>query len=153
MSLLNDFRAVGGQSAPAGPAPRGKRPKTPGSKTRQGSPLFAMRLTPGERARLELDAGAAGMALATYIKLRLFHNVPALPQPRRNRPAADTQLIAKLLAVLGEARLANNLNQLARHANTGTLEVSKHTESELLAACAEVRAMRADLVAALGLKS
>ena len=43
-------------------------------------------------------------------------------------------------------------NQLAKHANMGTLEVSPETEKELMAACAEVRAMRADLVAALGLK-
>lgn len=35
----------------------------------------------------------------------------------------------------------------------GTLEVSRDTEKELLGACAEIKAMRRDLVAALGLKA
>ena len=122
---------------------------------RQGSPLFTMRLTPEERSRLEQDAGET--PLATYIKFRLFNNVPDLAtyrvRPPGGRPATDTQLIAKLLAALGEARLANNLNQLAKAANMGTLDVSADTEKELLAACAEVHAMRRDLIAALGLKA
>lgn len=122
---------------------------------RQGSPLFTMRLTQEERARLELDAGET--PLATYIKFRLFNNAPDLATYRvrrpGGRPATDTKLIAKLLAALGEARLANNLNQLAKAANMGTLDVSPDTESALLAACAEIHAMRRDLVAALGLKA
>lgn len=130
-------------AAPKLPIPRRKRPAP-----------FSLRLTKNERARLEQDAGET--PLATYIKFRLFNGLPDLATYRVRRPsgrsATDTQLIAKLLAALGEARLANNLNQLAKAANMGTLDVSKDTEKELLAACAEVRAIRADLVAALGLK-
>jgi Bacterial mobilisation protein (MobC) len=125
------------------------------SKGRKRAAPFSLRLTIAERARLEQEAGET--PLATYIKFRLFNNAPELAsyRPRRpgGRPATDTQLIAKLLAALGEARLANNLNQLAKHANMGTLEVSKATENELLAACSEVHAMRRDLVAALGPKA
>jgi hypothetical protein len=115
---------------------------------------FSLRLTADERARLERDAGET--PLAAYIKFRLFNGLPDLAsyRPRSGgRPATDTKLIAKLLAVLGEARLSQNLNQLAKHANMGTLEVSKDTEKQLLAACEEVHAMRRDLVAALGLKA
>ena len=125
------------------------------TKRRKRPAPFSLRLTQEERARLEQDAGET--PLATYIKFRLFNGLPELSTYRLRRPggrpATDTQLIAKLLAALGEARLANNLNQLAKHANMGTLDVSPDTEKELLAACAEVHAMRRDLVAALGLKS
>ena len=130
-----------------------KHRKRGGPKKRKGSPRFSMRLSAPERARLEEDAKAAGMALASYVKLRLFHNIPGLPQPASNRPAADTQMIARLLAVLGEARLSQNLNQLAKAANMGTLEVSADTDKVLHAACAEIQSMRRDLVAALGLKA
>jgi hypothetical protein len=130
-----------------------KHRKRGGPKKRKGSPRFSMRLSAPERARLETDAKAAGMALASYVKLRLFHNIPGLPQPAPNRPAADTQMIARLLAVLGEARLSQNLNQLAKAANMGTLEVSTDTETALQAACVEVQAMRRDLVIALGLRT
>lgn len=129
-------------------------PKPPKRRRRRPAP-FSLRLTADERARLSREAGET--PLATYIKLRLFNNLGPLsgyrPTMPGGRPATDTALIAKLLAALGDARLANNLNQLAKHANMGTLDVSKQTEAELLAACAEVHAMRRDLIAALGLKS
>jgi hypothetical protein len=143
VSVSAGLRADFQRSSTARPAPKRKR-----------APPFSLRLTQDERARLEQVAGET--PLATYIKFRLFNGLPELSTYRPRRPgrsATDTQLIAKLLAALGEARLANNLNQLAKHANTGTLEVSANTENELLAACAEVHAMRRDLVAALGLKA
>ena len=126
----------------------------PSARRKRAAP-FSLRLSAEERAKLEQAAGET--PLAAYIKFRLFNNLPDLAsyRPRRpgGRPATDTKLIAKLLAALGDARLASNLNQLAKHANMGTLEVSPDTERELLAACAEVHAMRRDLVAALGLKA
>lgn len=122
----------------------------PGRRKRRAP--FSLRLTEQERERLEQEAGET--PLATYIKFRLFNNLPDLAklQPGAKRPASDTQLIAKLLAALGQARLANNLNQLAKAANMGTLDMRPETEDELIAACEEVHAMRRDLIAALGLK-
>lgn len=128
----------------------------PARKKRKRLAPFSLRLTANERAKLEQAAKAAGMALAAYIKLRLFNNLPPLdtlpPSRPGGRPATDTQLIAKLLAALGEARLSQNLNQLAKAVNMGALPVTPETEAELVAACADVRAMRADLVSALGLR-
>ena len=127
-------------------------PKAP--KRRKRPAPFSLRLTSEERARLVREAGET--PLATYIKFRLFNGLPDLatfrPSLPGGRPATDAQLIAKLLAALGEARLANNLNQLAKAANMGTLDVRPETEKELLAACEEVHAMRRDLITALGLK-
>lgn len=123
------------------------------SRKRKRQAPFSLRLTSEERTRLEQDAGET--PLATYIKFRLFNNVPELTRPRSiaRRPNAETQLIAKLLAALGSARLANNLNQLAKAANTGSLPVTPETETELREACEAVQAMRCDLVSALGLRT
>lgn len=121
---------------------------------RRGSPLFVMRLSHKERARLKRDAGET--PLATYIKLRLFNNLPDLatfgPSLPGGRPATDTRLIAQLLAALGASRIANNLNQLAKAANMGDLPLYPEAEADLREACAAVQSMRADLIRALGLK-
>jgi hypothetical protein len=53
--------------------------------------------------------------------------------------------------MLGQSRLSSNLNQLAKAVNTGALPVTPETESEIVAACASVTAMRYDLLNALGL--
>lgn len=126
----------------------------PAARRRKRPAPFSLRLSQAERTRLEREAGET--PLATYIKLRLFNNLPDLaslgPRLPGERPATDIQLIAKLLAALGASRIANNLNQLAKAANMGTIEVCPETEAELREACAEVHAMRRDLIAALGLK-
>lgn len=132
----------------------------PARKRRKRPAPFSLRLTGNERIELEQAAKAAGLALSAYIKLRLFNNLPELTplaSPNRaggsgKRPGSDLQLIAKLLSALGSARLSANLNQLAKAANMGTLPVTPETETALRDACTDVKAMRADLVAALGLR-
>jgi hypothetical protein len=56
-----------------------------------------------------------------------------------------------VLASLGQSRIANNLNQLAKAVNIGALPVTPETESEIVEACAAVSAMRRDLMRALGI--
>jgi hypothetical protein len=56
----------------------------------------------------------------------------------------------QLLGALGKAQLANNLNQRARSANTGSLSVTPETERALRDACAEIHQMRRLLLRALG---
>lgn len=124
--------------------------RTPKKRRKRPAP-FSLRLTAEERARLERDAGET--PLATYIKFRLFNGTGPVSRPRGGRPATDAPLIARLLAALGEARLSQNLNQLAKAANMQTINVGAATERQLAEACADIRAMRCDLVAALGLKA
>ena len=57
-----------------------------------------------------------------------------------------------LLAELGHSRLASNMNQLAKAANTGALDASEHTTREILEACWAIAQMRELLIRALGLK-
>ena len=63
----------------------------------------------------------------------------------------DKDALLRVLGQLGQSRLANNLNQLAKQANLGTLPVTPDTEAELSAAAADIAAMRQILVHALGL--
>ncbi len=110
---------------------------------------FSLRLTFEERALLE--EAANGVPLGAYIKARLFDG--ELPKVRRRgaKPLADHQALARVLAALGGSRLSQNLNQLARAVNTGTLPVHPETEEDIRKACEEVSAVRAELLRALGL--
>lgn len=132
-----NFLAVAGTIA-AKDAPARKRPAP-----------FSLRLTETERARLEADA--AGQPIGAYIKNRIFSE-PAPPR-RRGASLADREALAKLLAQLGRSHVANNLNQLAKAVNTGSLPLTPETEAELLEALRAVREMRAQLMQALGLKT
>ena len=112
-------------------------------------PPFSIQFTFEERAAL--DRAAAGQPLAVYVRSRLFDD--SLP-PRRTRgkhPVKDHIALAEVLSQLGQARIANNLNQLARAANSGSLPVTPETEKALADACADIRWMRDRLMAGLGL--
>lgn len=51
---------------------------------------------------------------------------------------------------LGASRLSQNLNQLARAVNTGSLPVTPETEADLKEACDAVVQLRNELMRALG---
>ena len=59
-------------------------------------------------------------------------------------------MLALVLAELGQSRLASNINQLAKAANMGALDVTPEIERELETACREIQTMWALLIAALG---
>ncbi len=109
---------------------------------------FSLRLTFEERARLE--RAAAGLPLGAYIRERLFDETAPPRRTRGKFPVRDHEALARVLAALGRSRLANNLNQLARAANTGSLPVTPDTEHELMQACAAVAEIRRELLRALG---
>lgn len=110
---------------------------------------FSLRLTDAERAALEAQAG--GQPLGAYIRARLLEDSRQTRRSRR-RPVKDDAVLARLLAELGQARLANNLNQLAKAANTGSLPITAETVQAILTACRDVQMMRACLMAALGFR-
>jgi hypothetical protein len=112
------------------------------------SPPFSLRLTFEERAKLEQDA--AGMSLGGYIRSRLLDPNRAPPRRRGKFTVKDHRALAQLLAMLGQSRLANNVNQLAKAANSGSLPVTPETEEALLTAAREVAQMRELLIKALG---
>lgn len=113
-------------------------------------PPFSLRLSLAERERLSDEA--AGAPLGTYIKAKVLGGVPPLRMRRSGLALEDRKALAQALALLGRSHVANNLNQLAHAANSGSLALTPETESDLTAALEAVREMRTLLLTALGLK-
>ena len=107
------------------------------------SPL-TLRLTPEERARLE--ELAAGMTLSTYVRACVFGEEAKRRKRRPKDKVADKKAIAEALALLGQSRIANNLNQLAYHANIGALEINASEREQIGEAYAHVLASARMLV-------
>lgn len=110
---------------------------------------FSLRLTPDERSALEAKAGS--MPLASYIKSVVLASEAPKYRKRQKPPVAEQQLLAQVLAKLGASRNANNLNQIAKGINQGTLVVDDELAIDLNAAIAEIAWMRITLMQALGL--
>ncbi len=114
-----------------------------------GAPTpFSLRLTAQEKAALKREAGST--PLGAYIRTKLLGD--GTSQRRKSRmPVKDDKALAQLLGELGRARLANNLNQLAKAAHTGSLPVTPETEKAIQMACRDVQWMKDHLITALGL--
>jgi len=125
--------------------------RQPAQRKTKKPPPFSLRLNVEERARLEI--AAAGMPLGSYIKAKLFDDDLSPRRTRGRAPVKDHAALAQVLGMIGNMRLASNLNQLAKSANIGTLPLTPEVEEELATACAAVIAMRAELMRALGYES
>ncbi|MBC7147458.1 MAG: hypothetical protein H5U24_19010 [Thioclava marina] len=120
----------------------------PEAKKAEYPPPFSLRLTYEERARLDAERGSK--TLAAYIRERLF-GVDAAPRKKRgNSPVQDKEALGRMAGALGQSRLSQNMNQLAKAVNSGSLPVTPETEAEIKEACREISEMRAELLAALG---
>jgi len=111
---------------------------------------FCMRFTHEERKTLELAAG--NRPLAAYIRWLIFKEEIPMARTRGKKPIKDHEKLAKLLAMLGQSRIASNINQLAKAANTGSLPVNDEITQSLNEAVAAIRWMRENLIKAMGLK-
>lgn len=123
-------------------------------RTKKKPAPFSLRLTFEERTRLEELAGDE--PLGSYIKRKVFDGQGTSNKRARSklrRPIKDDASLAKLLALLGGSRIANNLNQLAKAVNIGALPVVEETEKDIRRACVDIAAMRETLLRALGNRS
>lgn len=111
---------------------------------------FSIRLSDAERAQLEAEA--KGAPLGAYIKAKALEGEP-LRIRRSGSSVQDQTALVRVLALLGQSHLANNLNQLARAANSGSLPMTPETEACLRQALDDVRVLRRLLITALGLKT
>lgn len=112
---------------------------------------FSIRLTEAER-RLLVDR-AGRLPLGTYIRDLILSADNQEPRQRWANPVKDHEALGRVLAALGQSRIANNLNQLAKAVNIGALPVSPEVEADLTEACLAVKDMRRNLIAALGLSN
>jgi hypothetical protein len=121
---------------------------SPKKSKRRSIPPFSLRFTVEERKRLDELAGT--QPLGSYIRDRLLGEQTEKRRKTR-KPAPDTALLALVLSELGRSRLASNINQLAKAANMGALDITPEIEREIEQACVEIQAMRALLITALGI--
>ena len=120
----------------------------PEAKKTDYPPPFSLRLTYEERARLDAERG--DKSLAAYIRERLFGDNAAPRKKRGNSPVQDKEALGRLAGALGQSRLSQNMNQLAKAVNSGSLPVTAETEAEIKEACREISELRTALLAALG---
>jgi len=112
-----------------------------------------MRFTKDERKSLEL--AAAGRPLAAYIRWLIFkEDMPEMPKKRARGETASTdhKQLAKLLGALGKSRIASNINQLAKAANSGSLPVTGEIVNALNESVAAIKWMRETLIKGMGIK-
>ena len=105
-------------------------------------------MTPEERDKLE--ELAAGMTLSAYIRACIFAEETQRRKRRPKNAIADKKAAAEALALLGQSRIASNLNQLAYHANIGVLIVGETEKAQIAEANAHLLAIRTALMQALG---
>ena len=119
-------------------------------KTTRDCPRVTLRLSLEDHEHL--TAMADGMALSTYIRAKALGD--DLPRRKRTSSAsvADKQALAQILGLLGQSRIANNLNQLAYRANIGALEMDEHAIAQIHESYESVLLMRQTLMRALGMK-
>ncbi|WP_306257384.1 plasmid mobilization relaxosome protein MobC [Pararhizobium sp. IMCC21322] len=111
-------------------------------------PFVGFRVT--EEEMEQLKHLSAGMSVSAYIRRCLFGGDGAPRKIRLRAPVKDQEALGRVLGLLGQSRIANNLNQLAYEANCGTLLLDQQSEDQINEAYAYVRSMRLDLTQALG---
>ena len=120
------------------------------SKRKQAEPTraFAIRLTETERAELQRRAGE--LALGSYMKAVLFADGDKRKRRGARAPIKDHVKLAEVLACLGQSRISESLEQLAKAAESGTLYVDDDVPQTIKKACDDVCVIRLMLMSALG---
>lgn len=90
------------------------------------------------------------MTLNSYIRTCIFAEETKRRKRRSKNVVEDKKAVAEALALLGQSRIASNLNQLAYHANIGVLIEDADTKAEIADANAHLAAIRTLLMRALG---
>ena len=140
MTVSAEFKTASDISQSSNQSPRKK--KNSNLNKKRPSPV-TLRLTEAERQKL--NELADGMTLSAYIRWCVFQK-----ERKYTTPVKDKVEIAKILGLLGQSRIANNLNQLAHHANIGSLAVDDMTRQQLGEAYTYVNEIRVLLIKALG---
>lgn len=145
--IVADFKTAV-VAIPANTCTETVKPKKPRQRITRDCPRVTVRFSPEDYVRLQEMAD--GASLSVYLRAKVLEQ--KLPRRKRRSVAsvADKQAIAQLLGLLGQSRIANNLNQLAYHANIGALPIDDETKSQIAEAYDNVIGMRQTLMKALG---
>lgn len=146
-ALARNFQSATG-TAPCGETPKNRN--KPRHKTTRDCPRVTLRLSVEDHARLQELAN--GMALSTYIRAQALGETLPRRRPRSQASVSDKRALAQILGLLGQSRIANNLNQLAYHANIGSLAMDEETQAQIEQAYDHVIFLRQSLIKALGMR-
>ncbi|TPW25838.1 plasmid mobilization protein [Pararhizobium mangrovi] len=119
-------------------------------KTTRDCPRVTIRFSSDDFERLQ--SLADGMTLSVYIRAKALGEELKRRKQRSSASVADKAAVAEILGLLGESRIANNLNQLAYHANVGTLTIDDEARFQIDEAYRTIFGMRTLLLKALGQK-
>jgi len=111
----------------------------------------SVRCTAEELEQIRSLADAYGITLSALFRDAVLGEKQTKRKRKVRQPVKSKKELARLFALLGQSRIASNLNQLARAANSGSLVMTPDTEAELKRACKDVHFMRVTLLKALGL--
>lgn len=118
------------------------------AKPKRPSPV-SIRFTENERTLLKQRAGQR--SISAYVRDKALGE-DAAPRRKTRTATADYEMLGKVLGALGQSRLSQNMNQLAKQANMGALDVTPDVTTDLCNACEDIRLMREALIFALGLR-
>jgi len=125
--------------------------ESPPEKTKKGYPKpISVRFTDEERTELEQKAG--DLTLSAFVRAQCVGDVASAHRTKGKRPVKDQEALGRVLGALGQSRLSNNVNQLAKAVNNGTLGLEEDTEAALLKAAYDIAYIRMSLIKALGLQ-
>lgn len=99
--------------------------------------VVRIRVTASERSALEAAAAEVGLGISSLVRYASIKAIGLTPTPAPKRPRDD--LARQLAAWIGQlARIGNNVNQVARVANTGGAVPATFAEATI----EELRALR-----------
>ena len=149
MSLLSDQFET--QSSSALIEVGSSASKRPRHLTTRDCPRVTVRFSRDDYAKLQELAD--GASLAVYLRATALDKSISRRRSRSAASVKDRAAIAQLLGLLGQSRIANNLNQLAYQANIGALVIDEHALGQIEEAYMHVNDMRLLLLRALGQKA
>lgn len=114
--------------------------------------IFSLRISEKQKLLLQQRAKSHGLSVSAYGRMMLLSETIE-DRARMLADAASDKELAQILAVLGQTRIANNLNQIAKAINTGTLIISPDVIKQINESYDTVLWIRATLIKALGLKA
>lgn len=140
--MREDFNAVAGLE---GDEPKPKETPKPTDTT-----TISLRVTYEEKARLEKAAG--NMALSAFLRENLLGKDLKPRKSRGKHPIKDRDALGRVLGRLGRADIAFTMNSLMVACDEGRIYLSEEQSQMLRTIDDDIKAMRADLMQALGFR-
>lgn len=111
---------------------------------------ISFRVTEEEKTRLHRDA--AGTSRSAYIRERLFGEQAKPRKTRGKFPVKDYEALGRVLGLLGRSGIFHNMHRLMLAIEEGRVAMDDGIVAEIRQTHSDIKAMRHDLVQALGLK-